>query len=609
MQRKATSAAKDAPTLFKVGLAQGAEANATLRAPAAAVVLNATSTRAIVAVHQARAEANELLQVTHIGHAAMEKLLDAGPRLSLLQSSRFADHEGYKFLGMGCTFFFMVVFLVLSRFTSPMHRGLPGKKADGLDPPPPTQRATLAVDDDEPLPAKTVAWIILNIAVPSVIGSCLVIFNEVTSTVFLGRVGTQAELAAVGLGNLMQNCVALSCGLGICGALDTLVSQAYGSGQDALSCYYLQRCRVLVTLQLFWMVPVLYYADRILIFTGQDPEVSMHAGHYCRATSIGLFFMFQNTATTSFLKNRGNLVAPMIMVLCANLQQCGLCAFFVVHCGWGNYGAGVANAVANATGFVISSIYLAYVAQQQGLSKRSVLWVEAGGLRELGEYMKLAVPATLSTCIEWWFWEIASLFAGFLGQAPLAAHVATANFNSVCFMAPAGLGSAASAMVGHYIGARKPNKAKTMVWIFALTAVGTWATLALPVVAFRHYVAQAYSQDAQVQEIMAKLLCIFALSGFGDSTQVVIGGALRGVGLQSLTAGVFVVAYYIVTLPLAALAAFHMGMGIFGMWWGFVLGTGLAAVAFLGLVFHVDFHAKVEECAERLRRDEAAVEG
>lgn len=55
--------------------------------------------------------------------------------------------------------------------------------------------------------------------------------NEFTNTVCLGHVGNQAELAAVGLGNMMQNCFGLSIAFGLTMALDTLVSQAHGAQQ------------------------------------------------------------------------------------------------------------------------------------------------------------------------------------------------------------------------------------------------------------------------------------------------------------------------------------------------------------------------------------------
>ena len=71
-------------------------------------------------------------------------------------------------------------------------------------------------------------------------------------------VGDNAELAAVGLGNLIQNCCALTIGMGLTSALDTFVSQANGAGQYSLCTQYLQRSRVISTVQLLWMIPLMH---------------------------------------------------------------------------------------------------------------------------------------------------------------------------------------------------------------------------------------------------------------------------------------------------------------------------------------------------------------
>eukprot|EP00913_Durusdinium_trenchii_P035685 g33390.t1 len=87
-------------------------------------------------------------------------------------------------------------------------------------------------------------------------GSCaLTLLNEQTNVIMLGKSSTSASLAAVGLGNMMQNCLGLSIGWGLLAALDSLVSQAYGAGNQAVACEQFQRGRFIATLQLLWIIP------------------------------------------------------------------------------------------------------------------------------------------------------------------------------------------------------------------------------------------------------------------------------------------------------------------------------------------------------------------
>eukprot|EP00913_Durusdinium_trenchii_P010991 g10316.t1 len=75
---------------------------------------------------------------------------------------------------------------------------------------------------------------LMKIALPTMFSNFLTLLNEFTNTVCLGHVGNDAELAAVGLGNMMQNCFGLSIAFGLSTALDTLVSQAHGAGEHNL---------------------------------------------------------------------------------------------------------------------------------------------------------------------------------------------------------------------------------------------------------------------------------------------------------------------------------------------------------------------------------------
>merc|ERR1712139_485631 len=89
-------------------------------------------------------------------------------------------------------------------------------------------------------------------------------------------------------------------------------------------------------------------------------------------------------------------------------------ALFVVYLQWGNAGAGYANLLTWTLEYVLSSIYLAWKAESMGFSKHELLLVQGPGFKEWGAYLKIALPATIQLCSEWWFWEICALVIGYL---------------------------------------------------------------------------------------------------------------------------------------------------------------------------------------------------
>ena len=81
-------------------------------------------------------------------------------------------------------------------------------------------------------------WVILgNIiraSIPSILGLVFQMLVEVVNLVFVGHLNDPVALGGVGLGNLLINVICFTIGMGLNGALDTLVSQAHGDRQSYL---------------------------------------------------------------------------------------------------------------------------------------------------------------------------------------------------------------------------------------------------------------------------------------------------------------------------------------------------------------------------------------
>jgi len=437
--------------------------------------------------------------------------------------------------------------------------------------------------EGERLPAHS-TWVLLKdiakIAVPSAAGCVFSMVTELTNTLVIGRTGGDAELAAIGLANMMQNCFGLSIGIGVCAALDTLASQAFGAGEHVLCCHHFQRCRVLVTLQLFWMVPLLWNSESLLLFVHQDPDVAYHAGTYNRASVWGLFAAFQTEATRRFLQNRQCTLAPAVAGMITSLLHIGWCIFFVVHLGLGNAGAGYANAVTWWTGFLLSQFYLLWYSEQAGLERRAVVWIQKPGLARLREYLRIAVPATVQLGGEWWFWEICALVVGYLGSVALAAHVAALQLITVIFMLVIGLNTACATLVGNAIGANRPQHARRTAWMCVLVNIGLWLLIGVFLFKTRARLATLLTRDPKVQPVVQNLFAIYVVAGLFDTTQNIMGAALRGLGLQMTAATVYCIAFYLIMLPAGCIFAFSFGLGVYGIWWSMALGTSIATVIF-----------------------------
>lgn len=435
---------------------------------------------------------------------------------------------------------------------------------------------------------------------PMVFNNVMMLANEICNTICIGRTGNAAELAAVGLGNMMQNCCALSLGLGLTSALDTFVSQAHGAGQRSLCVQYLQRSRAVTATQLVWMIPLLWFSDSILLAVGQHADVARHAAAYNRAASLGLLGSFQFQGILSYLRNVA-VPQPMWITGITSLLHVVWAVLFVVALGWGNLGAGIANITTWTLQWLIASGYLVCKAPELNASWQELLGLQPEAFRHWRAYLAVAIPTTLQMCSEWWFWEICALLVGYLGPAALAAHVATMNMVTILVMPSIALGEAASTVVGNAIGARLPRKAKSLAWLCVGLDAVMWTCLAITVLLTKGLVAHLLTSDAALQSMVQTLLAIYLLAGYPDNISNVIGSTLRGMGKQKAPVLVYLFSLYFVMLPAGCTMTWPCHMGVQGMWFSMPIGTGLVTFLFGILLWKVDWEQCVWESDERLR--------
>lgn len=91
---------------------------------------------------------------------------------------------------------------------------------------------------------------------------------------------------------------------------------------------------------------------------------------------------------------------------------------------------------------------------------------------------------------------------------------------------------------------------------------------------------------------------------------------MRGLGKVGLTTVTVLISYYVFTLPLGYIFAFHVGendetgkgMGINGLWLGMFIGQGVLCSIYQFLItFKIDWEAIVIETKNRTEKDEKLI--
>lgn len=454
--------------------------------------------------------------------------------------------------------------------------------------------------------------LICTSAVPNVVSFFLMLIPETVNMLSISHTESEAAVAAIGLGNMVQNCFGLSVGVGLTGALDTLVSQATGRGDRQLSTEYLQRGRIIVTLQLVWMVPLLCLSHHWLLMLQQPPEVSELAADYNRAAVIGLVGMFQFEANQVFMRNQGWPQGTTVVVAVTTVLHLVWCWLFIWHMRLGNTGAGWANTVTGWLQCAASYGYLLWAAPRMGLSRKSLVTLTASAFRGWQEYLRVALPNTLVLCSDWWVGEVLTVIVGWLGPEAQAAHNSVGNLQGLLLL-PIGVGMrfTAAFLVGSALGEGRPQKARRLARICTCLAGAYWAAVGLLLFVFADIVARFYfPQEAHggTRATMEVLIRTFAIAGVCQTLQIVMAGVLAGLGKQALGAKVYLFSNWLVMLPLTLIFGFVLGWGVQGVWCACVVGPAVSTVGLGAVLLRLSFEELAVEAAKH-RHDGPRVRG
>ena len=99
--------------------------------------------------------------------------------------------------------------------------------------------------------------------------SCVFLYlTSVINTVYAGKLNNAAKLAGVGLGTTLINVICVVPLLGMNGAVETLVSQAYGAREYKLCGIYLNRGRIINTIIFIPLAILMLQSRQILTALG-----------------------------------------------------------------------------------------------------------------------------------------------------------------------------------------------------------------------------------------------------------------------------------------------------------------------------------------------------
>lgn len=418
------------------------------------------------------------------------------------------------------------------------------------------------------------------VGLPIVFGQLGVIVLGFADSMMVGRYGTQ-ELAAASFVNNMFNLV-LIFSTGYAYGQTPIVGRQFGAGLSTLMGGTLRKAllaNVRIAVLLTAIMTLLYLN---LHRMGQPDVLLPLMRPYFLILLPSLFFVLVFNAFKQFCEGMADTGTPMWILLGGNVLNIfgnwlliygnlGFPEMGLAGAGWSTLFSRVMMAAVLAALFFLLPRYRVY--RQGFLAGRA----EDGVSRDLN---RLGWPVALQMTMETASFSLATVFVGWLGSVPLAAHQVMLTVGQLGFMMYYGMAAAIAVLASHFRGQGDGRKVEATVKAGFHLVLCQALLVSCLVLVFRYRLGGWFTPDPAVAEAVALLVVPFVLYQFGDGLQCTYANALRGISDVKPVMRYAFLAFFVISLPLAWLFGIVAGWGLPGIWLSFPFGLTTAGLLY-----------------------------
>ncbi|AFK19571.2 MULTISPECIES: MATE family efflux transporter [Haloferax] len=447
-----------------------------------------------------------------------------------------------------------------------------------------------------------------ELAWPIIVTELLQVAYNLADTVWLGRLSTDA-VAAISLAFPLIFLL-ISVGGGFTVAGSTLVAQCTGAKSEGSAGTVAGQTLTFITIIAIVVGLIGFFAtDAMLGILPSSPatagQVIPLASAYMRVFFLGLPFLFGFFVFSALMRGYGNTRAPMVVMFISVLINVIIDPIFIFgfesnplfgmlglegleaslfaatsFLGYDVAGAAYATVLSRAVATVIG-IYVIFGTSAGPDVQLSDFWPQ---FRYIKQIVSIGVPsAAEQSATALGFITLTAMVVTFKPEV-VAAFGLGNRLTSLVFLPALGLGRATNTIVGQNLGAQKPERAESAVWLAAkvgasvMVVTGVLAyLLAEPVVSF--FLPTGTESATQTIDLGVQYVRIRAFEfGFIGVLQVVLG-AYRGAGNTKTALGFSLFALWLGRVPIVYLLSFQFGFAETGIWLGMAVGQILGAIA------------------------------
>lgn len=210
---------------------------------------------------------------------------------------------------------------------------------------------------------------------------------------------------------------------------------------------------------------------------------------------------------------------------------------------------------------------------------------------QVRSYMSIALPSAVLVCATWWAVEILLFMASKISVIAMSCMAVSVSLYTMIYQVSVAMNISSTALIGNALGEGDLRMAKTIGLVTVLEGTLINALISIGTYSQAGFIAELYTSDPDQLGTLTRCLQIMSLSLFLLATINCLQGTLKAVQMQREASMSLVMSLYLMSLPMAAYLAYDHELGVIGLWMGFSLGQLPVILAYLLIIYQIDWHS------------------
>ncbi|MFA6169736.1 MAG: MATE family efflux transporter [Candidatus Margulisiibacteriota bacterium] len=424
----------------------------------------------------------------------------------------------------------------------------------------------------------SIAKNIFFLATPMIVSNFLQTMFELVNMFWVGRLGSTALAAVAMSGSIIMVVMFMMMGIGV--GTTAMVARAIGAKEHGRAERVVQQSLIIALVGSIILAVLGYVISAPLLqLLGATPEVMPLGTSYMHITFAGSFVIFFMFLIMAVLQGAGDTMTPMLILAFSILLNTILDPLLIFGVGFfpemGVPGAALATIISRGIGCLVA--FEVMIRGRSHIQLKLHDYKIDGSV--ISRILMIGFPASIQMTLRGLMGVVLMWVVAGFGTMAVAAYGVSIRLSMLLLMPGFAMGMAAATMVGHNLGAKKPERAVRTAWIASAIYGSFMAVMGLIFFVFAGPLIAFFDPNPEVVRIGAVIMQITGIGCPFIALGLILDRSISGAGDTMVTMINTFLSLWIIQIPLAIILSEQLGIGVDGVWYaGLIAQIALAAL-------------------------------